>query len=102
MLRRRNDLELDVADDQVVERLLTDEAHQVPPGSGGLRVGDVPAGEVATAGVKDLAGLNCHLDRLPDLLPRTVPINVVELVEIDVVGLQPPQTCIKRPADVER
>src|SRR5688572_1786404 len=102
MLRGRNDLELDVADEQVVERLLADQAHEISPGSGGLSVGDVPAGEVATAGVEELAGLHRDLDRLPDLLPRRVPIDVVELVEIDVVGLQPAQTCIERSADVER
>src|ERR671917_2469856 len=102
MLRSRDDLQLDVADEQVVQRLLADQTHQVPPGSGGLSISDVPAGEVATAGVEDLAGLDCHLDRLPDFLPRSVPIDVVELVEIDVVGLQSAQACIERPADVER
>ena len=100
MLRGRDDLQLDVADEQVVERLLADQAHQVSPGSCGLSVGDVPAGEVATPGVKDLARLHRHLDRLPDLLPRCVPIDVVELVEIDVVGLQPAQARIERLANV--
>ena len=41
---------VDVADQQVVERLLADQAHQVSPDSGGLYVGDVPAREVASGG----------------------------------------------------
>src|SRR6187551_3573023 len=99
MLSGRNHLELYVTDEQVVERLFADQSHEVSPSSSGLRLGDMPAGEIAAAGVEDFASLHRQLDRLPDLLPRCVPIDVVELIEIDVVGLQPAQTRIECSAD---
>jgi hypothetical protein len=68
MLCGRDDLELDVADDQVVQRLLADQAHQVSFGRDGLRISDLPAGEVAAAGVEDLARL-----QRPQLPARSPP-----------------------------
>src|SRR5262249_28827004 len=43
-----------------------------------------------------------HLERLPDLLPGRVPVDVMHLVEVDVVGLQPSQAALAGAPDVER
>ena len=67
-----------------------------------IRPRDVPAREVAAADVQHLALLHEHLERLPDLLPRRLPVDVVHLVHVDVIGLQPLQGCIARVPDRER
>jgi hypothetical protein len=67
-----------------------------------LGLGDVPAREVAAADVKDLACGDGDADRLPDLVPRSSPVNMAELVEVDVAGLQPGKARIQRAADVQR
>jgi hypothetical protein len=61
---------------------------------------NVPAGDIAAADVRHFALANQLLHRLPDLVPRRAPIDVVHLVEIDVVGLQPPKAGLARSADV--
>ena len=43
------------------------------------------------ADVEHLALRDQRLHRLPDLVPRRRPVDVVHLVEVDVVGLQPAQ-----------
>ena len=43
-----------------------------------------------------------RLHRLPDLVPRRVAVDVVHLVEVDVIGLQPAQALFARAADVQR
>ena len=58
------------------------------------------AGEVAAPDVEHLALLHEHVHRLPDLVPRRVAVDVVHLVEVDVVGLQPAQAVVARLADV--
>ena len=83
-------------------RLLAHQAHEVAPGRRLLRLGDVPAGEVRRADVQDLALGPQHLHRLPDLVPAGAPVDVVHLVEVDVVGLQPLQAGVAGPADVQR
>ena len=63
-----------------------------------LRLRDVPAGEVATSRRRGpCPARRSDLHRLPDLVPRRVPVDVVHLVEVDVVGLQPPQADRRRP-----
>jgi len=88
--------------EQVVDGLLADESGEVPAARLRLRGGDVPTGEVAAARVEDLALRDGGLHRLPDLVPRRVPVDVVELVDVDVVGLQPLQARVERATDVER
>ncbi len=102
VLGGRDDLQLDGALQQVVDRLLAGETEEVAGLRALLRLGDVPAGEVAGADVDDLALGDQHLHRLPDLLPGSRPVDVVHLVEVDVVGLQPPQAGIDGAPDVER
>ena len=82
--------------------LLADEAHEVAAGRRRLRLGDVPAGEVRGADVEDLALDAQHLHGLPDLVPAGAAIDVVHLVEVDVVGLQPAQAGVAGPPDVQR
>ena len=63
---------------------------------------DVPAGEVRRADVQHLALLHEQVHGLPDLVPGRVPVDVVHLVQVDVVGLHPPQRALAGPADVQR
>ncbi len=83
-------------------RLLAHQAQEVAPLRRLLRLRDVPAREVRRAAVEDLALVPQDLHRLPDLVPRRRPVDVVHLVEVDVVGLQPLEAGVARPADVER
>ena len=99
-LAGRDDLELDHAGIQVVQALLGDQTEEVPAGRDAVGPGDVPAGEVAAADVDDLALADELLHRLPDLLPGRVPINVVHLIQVDDVGLQPAQAVLAGPLDV--
>jgi hypothetical protein len=95
-----DDLELDRAVGQVVEALLADQAHEVLLACELLGGRDVPAGEVAAADVEHLALADELFHRLPDLFPRRRPVDVVHLVEVDVVGLQPAQAVLAGLADV--
>src|SRR5690606_17232446 len=63
-------------------------------------LGDMPSGEVAAADVDHLARLYELLHRLPDLLPGRVPVDVVHLVEVDVIRLQPAQAFVAGALDV--
>src|SRR4051794_33116779 len=102
VLRCRQHLELDRALRQVVERLLADEAEEVALPRRLLCCSKVPPGEVAAADVQDLALRPQRFHRFPDLVPRSVPIDVMHLVEVDVVGLQPLERTVTRKADVAR
>src|SRR4051794_18703617 len=66
-----------------------------------LRLSNMPAGEVATTDVEDLSLGYRDIDGLPDLFPGTVSVYVMELIEIDVVGLQPLQAAVQRSADIQ-
>ena len=52
------------------------------------------------ADVEDLALRDEDLAGLPDLVPRRVQVDVVDLVEVDLVGLHPPQRRVAGAADV--
>ncbi len=99
-LCRREDLELDRPGHEVVDALFRHETEEVPPVGRLLRRGEVPAGEVRRADVAHLALGDEQLHRLPDLLPRRVARHVVHLVEVDDIGLQPPQRRLTRGDDV--
>jgi len=53
---------------EVVEALLADQAERTAARCRLVGLGDVPAGEVAGAGVEDLALGDQDVDRLPDLV----------------------------------
>jgi hypothetical protein len=78
------------------------QANEVPGRRRRLREGDVPCGEVAAADVRDLALAYQLRHRLPHLFPGRGPVDVVHLVQVDVIGLQPPQAGLTRPPDVVR
>ena len=98
--QRGDQFQLHGSHGEVIEALLGRQAREVPCRGGALREGHVPGGEVAAADVADLALADQLLHRLPDLLPRRGPVDVVHLVQVDVIGLQPPQARFRRAADV--
>ena len=85
---------------EVVQALLGCQTQKVPGGGGALGEGHVPAGEVPAADVADFALADQLLHRLPDVLPRRGPVDVVHLVRVDVIGLQPPHARLARAPDV--
>jgi hypothetical protein len=102
LLRGRNDLHLGAALGEVVEALLADEPDgAAAPGGDLVGLGDLVPGEVAGPDVEDLALLDEDVDRLPDLLEGGGAVDVVELVDVDVVGLEPLEARVHRPPDVE-
>ena len=62
---------------------------------------DVPAGKVRRSGVKDLSLRAKDFVGFPDLVPRRRSVDVVHLVDVDVVGLQPAQRCLAGALDVQ-
>ncbi len=91
LLAGRHDLVLDRAVEQRVAVLHRHEALE-PGGAGGpVGVGDLPAGDVRAAHVADLALAHELGQRRQRLLDRRDPVGLVELVEVDVVGAEPPQ-----------
>ena len=95
-------LELDRALHQVVQRLLTREAGEMTAVRRFLGLHEVPAREVRRADVEDLPLLDERVHRLPDLVPRRLPVDVVHLVQVDVVGLETTQRRLARAPDVAR
>lgn len=100
-LRGRQNLQLDLAGEQVVVRLFADQAEEVALRGLGLRDREMPAGEVGGAEVQHLALGDKGFTRLPQFFPRRVAVDVVELVQIHVVGLQAAQRRVDRAADVQ-
>src|SRR5215217_4038345 len=98
--QRGNELQLHRSYAEVVKALLGGQAQEVPCRRCGLSEGRVPRSEVAAADVCDLALAHQLLHRLPYLLPRRLPVDVVHLVEVDVVGLQSAQARLARAPDV--
>jgi len=89
--RRGQHLQLDPPRCQVVQRLLAHQPEEVPLTRRLLCLREVPPGEVRRPEVQHLSLLPQDTERLPDLVPRRVPVDVVHLVQVDVVGLQAPQ-----------
>src|SRR5690606_36311578 len=65
-----------------------------------LSGGDAPARKVAASDIEHLALAHQLLHRLPDLFPWSRTLYVVHLVQIAVIGLQPPQTVLAGFADM--
>jgi hypothetical protein len=86
--------QLDRARIEVVKALLGYQPHEVARCSDGLGSGDIPSSEIAATDVNHLALLHQEFHRLPDLLPRSVPIDVVHLVQVDVIGLKAAQAVV--------
>ncbi len=90
-LRRRDDLALGRAIEQVVRHLLGHEAVQPEFLRRPERFDDLPAREHAGADVAHLAGANQIVERAQCLVDGDVGLRSMQLVEIDPVGVQPLQ-----------
>lgn len=95
-----DDFEFDGAGGEVVQALLGGQTQEVAGACLALRGRDLPAGEVAAAHIGDLALADQLFRRLPDLLPRSRPVDVVHLVQVDGVGPQAAQAGLGGPADL--
>jgi hypothetical protein len=96
---RRQHFQLDLTSHEVVDGLLADQAEQVVGCRRVVGLTYMPAGEIRRAHVEHLALADEQTHRLPDLLPGGVPVDVVHLVEVDTVGLQPAQGILARLPD---
>src|SRR4051794_11397299 len=87
----------------VVQRVLVlrgDERAEPGAGCCPVRVDDLPGREVRAAQIADLAFGDQLRQRLQGLLDRGDEVRLVQLVEVDVVGAQPPQAGLDGPAYV--
>ena len=101
-LDRRHELALDVAHEKAVLVLARGEGIEVPRLGRPLRLDHLPGGEVRAADVADLALAHEIVERAQRLLDRRQRVGAVELVEVDPVGLEPPQAVLDRLHDVAR
>jgi hypothetical protein len=74
----------------------------MPCPGGFVGLGNLPARKIGRADIQDLALLDEHFHGLPDLLPGRQPVHVVELVQVDMVGLHAPQRFFTGVPDVQR
>jgi len=75
--------------EQVVLRLLGHEADESAVPGLHLTLGQAPAGEVAGPGVEHVAVAHHPLEGAPQLLGGDLLIDVMDLVKVDPIGLQP-------------
>ena len=99
-LARGDHLALDVAVEQGVPVLHRDEPLEALGRRGPGRVRDLPPVEVRAADVAHLALVDQLGQRSERLRDRRHVVGPVQLVEVDVVGLQPAQARLHRAADV--
>ena len=93
-----DDLQLDVADEQVVLRLQRDDRRRVTGQQGGLL--QLPADEVADPGVADLAGAHGVGEEAERLLDRGQRVPGMGLVEVDGVDAEAAQAGVEGAAKV--
>ncbi len=94
MSARGNDLQLDHPVIEMVDTLLTHQAHQAPFGCFLARSGDVPTSEVAGPYVNNFPLFHQAIKGLPGLVPGAFVIDVMHLIQVDPVSLKPFQTAI--------
>jgi len=99
-LIRRHELALDVAHDEAVLVLARGEGVEVPRVGYPPRLDHLPGGEVRAADVADLALAGEVVEGAQRLLDRRQRVGAVELVEVEPVGLEPPQAVLDRLHDV--
>ena len=87
--RKRHQLVLGLAGLERVVDLLADEAREAHAVGHRERLHDVPAGVIRAADVADLAGTDEVVERGQRLLERRLAVPLMELVEVDPVGLEP-------------
>ena len=97
---QRHQLPFVIAADQRVIGLVGDVAGQAVLFRNRQRLHQVPAGEVRAADVADLAGAHQIVERAQHLLDGRQGVEAVQLIEVDVVGAQPPQAGLDGPNQV--
>src|SRR5690606_29890050 len=98
----RDHLELYLAIVQVIDALLTRQAHQATPLRLLTRSSEIPAGEIARAHVNDLALAYQRFHGLPDFVPGALPIDMVHLIDIDRLRLEAAQAIFAVAHDLQR
>jgi len=91
LARGGQDFKLRIAAEQVIHRLLGDDAEVPALLCDALVLRQPPTGEVAGADVEHVAPAGEPLERRPELLARDAAVDVMHLVQVDVVGLEPAQ-----------
>src|SRR5207245_7506148 len=97
---QREQLALDLAEEQVVAGLHALEARQTDVLAAPERAGDLIREVVRAADVARLAGAHDIVERPQALVHRRRRIGMVELVEVDVVGAETAQRTLDRVEDV--
>ena len=80
--------------------LLRDQAQEVAAPRNFVGAYNMPTREVAAPDIDDLAFLYQLFHGLPDLFPWRGAVNVMHLVQVDMIGLQPAQAFVARPPDM--
>ena len=93
--QHRHDLALQVAPDHGVVGLQRGDPRQPAPLGDPLRLGHPPRRPVRHADVAHQALAHQLVQRLHGLLDRRGPVGAVDLVEVDMVELQPPQARLR-------
>src|SRR6185437_2850662 len=82
-------LQFNRALEEMIVALLGDQTHEVARFGRLVSLRDMPAGKVGTRDIEDLSLTHQLLHPLPNLLPGRAARDVMHLIDIDVVGLQP-------------
>jgi hypothetical protein len=96
----REHFPFDLAEEQVVAGLHAVQPRQPERLGAPDRPYQLVGQEVRAAGVPDLAGVDQIIQRAQGLVDRRRPVISVQLVQVDVVGLQPPQRGVDGRHDV--
>ena len=96
------DLEFKRALLEIVVALVADETDEVALRGGLLRGGDVPPGEIARAGVDDLALRDERFHGHPDFVEGAGAVDVMHLEKINVVGLEALEASLAAGDDLAR
>ena len=91
---------LDVASQQVIHVLAADESRVLKAVCDTIRFSDLPRIVVAAADVSDFSTANQFVERSHRLFHGRKRIGSMDLIEVDVVGIQSPQTGVNRFADM--
>ena len=96
-----NDLLVDVAHHEAVLRLVGRKARPAPALADPKRLHQAPRLEIRAGGVEDLALALEIVERAQHLLERRLMVDVMDVVDVDVVGLQPLQRSFDLLLDVQ-
>jgi hypothetical protein len=100
LLAQREQLALDLTEEKVVAGLHRVQARKAEELAASERAGDLIREEVRAAHVARLAGADHVIQRPQAFVDRRERIGMMELVEIDIVGPEPPQRGVDRVEDV--